>query len=291
MGTRVRIITDGVADLPADVIAQWAIKVVPIHLSIDGRSYRSDTFSDREWLYRNLRRSNGRPQTAAPSVHDFLTAYTELADEGAEDIIGLFLSSGLSSLGTNALLAARQFDGARVHLIETGQVSMGVGWQAWIAARLAAQGLSASEILAQVRPLAARTYVVGMLGALEHLRHSGRVSWAQARFGDMLQIKPLITFHAGEARLLGRVRTHRNALLRIISWVRDAAPLEQLAVLYAQTPPEILEELRMALLSTVPGGEVLLLEAGPVFLTHIGPTGLGVAVVRTADAATLSFPA
>lgn len=282
MGARVRIITDGVADLPAAVIERLAIKVVPVYLSIDGRSYRSDVFTDREWLYRSLQRAEGRPQTAAPSVHEFLMAYTELADEGAEDIIGLFLASGLSSLSTHALLAARQFHGARVHLVETGQVSMGVGWQAVIAAELVAQGLPVAEILSQVQRLAERTFVVGMLGALEHLRHSGRVNWAQARFGDLLQIKPLLTFHAGEARLWGRVRTQRNALLRIVAWMQEAAPVERLALLYAQMPPEVLEDLRAALLPTVVNGDIWMLEAGPIFLTHIGPTGLGVAVVRTA---------
>lgn len=288
MGGRIRIITDGVADLPPELVARWAIKVVPIHLFIDGRGYRSDVFSDRAWLYRSLQHSHSRPQTAAPAIHEFLAAYTELADEGAEDIIGLFLASGLSSLSTNARLAAQQFDGARVHLLETGQVSMGVGWQVLMAAEMVAQGLPLSQILPRLAALPNRTYLVGMLGSLEHLRYSGRVNWAQARFGDLLQIKPLITFHNGKAELWGRVRTHRSALLRVVDWVQAAGPVERLAVLYAQTPPDVLEELRGALSPLVIGGEVLLIEAGPVFLTHIGPTGVGVAMVRAESAEPLA---
>lgn len=282
MGARVRIITDGVADLPVDVAARLAIKIVPVYLSIDGQSYRSDTFTDRELLYRSLQGSNGRPQTASPSLHEFLTAYTELTDEGATDIIGLFVASNLSSLSSHAQLAAQQLNGARLHLVETGQVSMGVGLQAIYAAELAAQGATTAEILSRVQPLAARTYVMGMLGALEHLRASGRVSWAQAWFGDLLQIKPLITLHLGEARLWGRVRTYRNALMRIVAWVAEVAPLEHLAVLYAQTPSEILQEFREALLPFVNGNNLWMAEAGPVFLTHIGPTGLGVAAIQVA---------
>ncbi|MBN1922651.1 MAG: DegV family protein [Anaerolineae bacterium] len=280
MGSRVRIITDGVADLPPDVVTRLGIKVVPIHLFIGGHSYRSDTFTDRELLYRSLQDGIGRPQTASPSMHEFVTAYTELANEGATDIIGLFVASNLSGLSGQALLASQQFHGARLHLVETGQVSMGVGLQAIYAANLAAQGAPVAEILPRVQPLAQRTYVMGMLGALEHLRASGRVSWAQAWLGDLLQIKPLITLHLGEARLWGRVRTYRNALLRIISWVREAAPLEHLAVLHTLAPPEILEEFREALLPFVDGNNFWVCEAGPVFLSHIGPTGLGVAAVK-----------
>ncbi len=290
MKARVRIVTDGVADLPPDVAAQWGIKVVPVYLFIDGQSYRSDTFTDRELLFRCLQGNNGRPKTASPSIQEFVAAYAQLADEGAEDIIGFFVASGLSSLRNQALLAAQQFEGARIHLVETGQVSMGVGLQAIHAAELAVQGLAASEILSQVEPLAARTYVVGMLGALEHLRASGRVNWAQARLGDLLQIKPLITLYMGEAHLSGRIRTYHNALMRIVSWVKEAAPLERLALLYAQTPPDVLAELREALLPYVAEGGFWMVEAGPVFLTHIGPMGLGVAAIRAAAGAATSAP-
>ena len=279
MGTRVRIITDGVADLPPAVAASLGIKVVPIYLFIEGHSYRSDAFNDRKLLYHSLQGMNGRPQTAAPSVQEFLTAYAELADEGAEDIIGLFVASGLSSVSTQALVAARQFERARVHLVETGQVSMGVGLQALQAAELAAQGLSAAEVLSQVEPLASRTYLMGMLGSLEHLHASGRVNWTQAWVGDLLQIKPLIALHEGAVQLRGRVRTYRNALLRIVDWARAAAPLERLALLYARTPPDVVEELRVELEPLVASDRFLMLEAGPVFLTHIGPTGVGVAAV------------
>lgn len=284
MSGRVRIITDGVADLPPNAAVRLGIKVVPIHLYIDGQSYRSDTFVDRELLYRCLQGNNGRPKTASPSIDEFMTAYAELAAEGAEEIIGVFLASNLSSLANQALLAARDFKGARIHFIETGQVSMGVGLQAVHAAKLAAQGLAVDEILPQVRELASRTYVVGMLGALEHLRASGRVNWAQARLGDLLQIKPLIALHRGEVRLWGRARTYRNALMRIVAWVKDAAPLERLALLHAQTPPDVVEELRATLLPYVVDDELLAMEAGPVFLSHIGPTGLGVAAIRATGA-------
>ncbi|HOU13192.1 MAG TPA: DegV family protein [Anaerolineae bacterium] len=280
--SRIRIITDSVADIPPELIQRLNIKVVPIHLIMGKQSYLVDGFGDHGWFYRELLQSSVMPTTAAPSPEKFLRMYRELVAEGAEDIIGLFAAANVSSLYDHALLAAQELSGARVSVLDTGQISMGIGWLALIAAEAAARGDSMAEIETLVKAARARTQVFGLLDSLEYLRRSGRVGWATTQVVTLLQIKPMISFADGEARLIGRVRTHQRALQQMVDLVKGLTPLEKLAVLHAHTEPAAVMRLQEALAPYAPEQPPLVVEVGPIFGAHVGPGALGVALVRGA---------
>ncbi len=282
MGQALRIVTDSMADLPPDLVRELAIEVVPIYFSFESWNGPDDGRFNKTVIYQAMRTSTAAPTTAAPAPGEFLAAYQRLVDEGAQDIIGLFLASPLSSIARNAHLAAQQVRGARVHVLESGQVSLGIGFQVLAAARAAAQGAGVDEVRRLVEDTARRTYVAGFLESIMFLRRGGRVGWALAWVGDMLQIKPLVMYHQAEATLLGKVRTYRRALSALVEWVRTLGPLEHLAFLHTDVAPEILEELQSALGDLVVNGEVpWVIEVSPVFGAHVGPGAVGVALVRS----------
>jgi len=280
MGQRIRVITDSLSDIPPEIAQRLGIRVVPIYLYINGISYRDDGNLDHKWFYDHLTQDTTLPQTAAPAAEEILSVYQTLVAEGAEEIVTLFMDSHLSSLSTNARLAAKQLVGGHVHIMETSQVSMGIGWMVIAAAEAAQQGASVADIADLVADMRQRTLLVGVLNSLEHLRRGGRIGWARARFGDMLQIKPLILFQEGEARLVGQVRTYRRALSWLVDWVREVAPLERLAFLHSHLDPAIVAQLCSDFSPYVPDANVMLVEVGPIFSTHVGPNGVGVALVR-----------
>ncbi len=285
MSGRVRIITDSVADLPPEIAHRLRIAVVPVQIFSGGQSHRDDETLDRDQFYESLKQDGPLPQTSAPSPDEILHFYQTLAAEGAEEIIALFMASSLSSLGRHAQMATARLEKARVHILETGQVSMGSGWLAITAAEAAVNGATVAEITALVASQRRRTFVVGVLASLQHLRRGGRVGWARAWAGDLLQVKPLIIFSEGEARLLGQVRIYSRALQWLERWVAEAAPLERLVLLHSRPAPQILERVRAALHPYAPAGELLVVEAGPTFVTHVGPDAVGVAVVQAARSA------
>ncbi len=284
---RIRIVTDSVADLPEGLVQRWGIKRVPVYLSVDGQSYRDDGTLSHEWFYEQLNGPTPLIQTAAPAVGEFEACYRALAEEGAEEILGLFVASSLSSLAGNGRRAAAEFDAACVRVVETRQVSMGTGWQVIAAVEAIAAGATLSEVVALVESLRERTYVLGILDSLEHLLRGGRVSWTQAKVAKLLRIKPVIGFYDSEARLLGQVRTRRRALKWLSQRVEEAAPLERLALLHSHLAAETLEEVESLLRPLAPPGGMLTVEAGPVFGTHVGPGGVGVALVQASDATPL----
>jgi DegV family protein with EDD domain len=278
--TRIRIITDSVADLPQKFIKRFNIVVVPVHVSLGNQHFLDDGTLDHAWFYDTLEHGTAMPSTAAPAPYEFEKAYQHLFDEGAEDIIGVFASASVSSIYNHTYVAAQQLQTGRVHIVDSTQVSMGLGWIVIAVAEAIAQGASVMEALRIAESMRSRTRVLGVLNSLEYLRRGGRVGWATARFGDLLQIKPIIAFDKGEAKLAGRVRTHRRAVERLIALVRENVPLEHLAIIHSQVAPSLIAYLKQSLASFLSEHDLPIVEVGPVFGAHIGPRCLGVAWVN-----------
>lgn len=279
MGQRVRILTDAVADLPEQYVERYGIKVLPVYLVLNGKTYLDDGRLDRDWFYRELSEVTSRPSTAAPAPEEFLAAYSELASEGAEEIIALVASSTISSLHDHASLAASRCEGARVHVIDTMQVSMGIGWMALEAARLLEEDMPVSQVLDTVRAMRPRTHIAGVLDSIDYLRRSGRVNWVASHMISLLRIRPLIGFERGEARLLGKVRTYWRGARSVIERVREAPTPRLLAILHSCADPETLERFRGELSTLMPDLTIPVVDIGGVFATHVGPRCLGVAWV------------
>lgn len=279
MANQVRIITDSVSDLPPALAQRLGITVLPIYLLIGNESYRDDGLLDRAAFYERLWQTPRLFGTASPPPSEFQAVYEQLAAAGASDIVGLFIASSLSSVASNAQLAGQQVRGARVHVLETGQVTMGLGWMAVAAAEAAAQGASVSEITALIQKMRPRTTVTGVLRSLDYVHRGGRVGWARAKMGDLLQIKPLIAIHDSEVSLLGRVRTHHRALQALADWLHQRCPLERAAVLHSGVEPELQTRFRAIVQECLPAGEVPIVAVSPAFGVHVGPGAIGVAVV------------
>jgi DegV family protein with EDD domain len=285
MDRRVGILTDSVADLPRSVIERFQVRIVPAYLTLDGRSYPDDGTLDRAWFYDQLGTLKGQPATAAPPPDDFLVAYRAMVAEGVEEIVALLTSSRISSLYNHARIAAQAFveeqgaTGVRLHLIDTQQVSMGMGWMVVAVGELVAQHVPTPDIVAHVRRMRDATRIVGVLDSIDYLRRSGRVGWVAGQVATLLRIKPLIGFYRGEAQLLGRVRTHWRALRSMVERVQELMPLERLAILHSHAAPERIEHLRQWASDLAPDLDVPIVDIGAVFATHVGPGCLGVALV------------
>lgn len=284
MSNSIRVLTDSTADLSVETAQRLGIRILPLHFSLEGEDYCDDGTLDRSCFYQRLAQSGEMPQTAAPGVGEILTFYEELVTEGAEDIIAIFLANSLSSTQANAQLAARELGGARVHLLESGQISRGLGFLVQAAAEALARGATVVEVKELVIALRQRTYIIGVLDTLEYLKRSGRVSWVTAQLGQWLKVKPLIAFHAGEARLWGRVRTRRRARAWLLRQVAEAGPLERLVLLHSDLAEESWMALHEAMQPYAPCGQLPVVEVNPIFGTHIGPQGVGVAWVQAEGA-------
>lgn len=277
--SRVRIVTDSTSDVPPDMAARLRITVVPAYVQIGNHSYRDGRVSaglSREEFYSQLPTMPVVPTTAVPPADEFAAAYRSLTPE-ADEVIAIVVAADLSGMYNVAHLGAREVPDLKVHVVDSGQTTMGLGWMAVAAAEAAAEGRNAQEILTLLEDMKRRVRVYAMLDTLEYLRRSGRVSWARAKAAQVLHIKPIVELLLGQVRDVGRTRTRRRAIERLVELTRALGPVERLAILHTYAPE--IDVLRHRLADLCSPKQPLTVAVTTIIGAHVGPEALGVAAV------------
>lgn len=270
----IRIVSDSTCDLPGEVTNQYGITIVPLFINIGHRGYLDGIEITRQEFYEGLPGYDPLPTTATPGIDAFRTAYDQLAEEGASEVLSIHISISLSATVDVARAAARETTSAPVTVFDSQQLSLGTGFLVLEAAQAAAEGHSMEEILALLEELTNRTYVFAVLDTLEFLRRSGRMNTVVARLGSLLKIKPLLTMHAGQPGG-ERVRTRERAIQRLIQMVQDLGTIEKLALVHTNAP-ESAEELYQRARHLFPDDETpLSVDVTPVLGANIGPGVVG----------------
>ena len=267
------MVTDSNSDLPPELVARYHIVVVPSVLTIAGQSYQDGVDISRAEFYQRLPSLKLPPSTAAPASAAFEAAYRAC---GAAEVVAIHLSASFSAIDTAARLGAEPL-GDQVTVMDSQQVSMGLGWQVVAAAEAALAGGTRAEVLRAVRSAQARVRLYAALDTIEYLRRGGRASLLSARLGDLLQIKPILEVRAGVASVLVRVRTHQQARDELAARAAALGPLDQLAVLHTNCADQAAAiAQRLAPLARQPP---VVVEATAVIGAHVGPGAIGVAAV------------
>lgn len=274
----IKIVTDSTCDLPPALAAQYDITVLPAYINIGDESYLDGVDLSRQQFYEGLPNFTSHPTTAAPASGSFTETYERLAAGGASEIISIHVAAKLSGILNAARLGADAAGGVKVTLYDSQQLSMGLGLLTLSAAQAAAQGRSVPEICALLDEQVERAYVFAALDTLEFLRRSGRVNWAQFGIGTLLKIKPLVRVYKGEVEMLEKIRTSARVVARMIERVEELGPLERAALLHTHSP-ERAEALRQQAQHLLPAGDVPLAEVTPAIGAHVGPNGVGLAVI------------
>jgi len=273
---RVAFVTDSTADLSPELISAYPIFIVPTILVLDGQSLEDGPMYSREHFYRQLPSFVNPPTTASPSPGVFMELYQRLLTDGYDHVVSIHPSSALSGVFNSATTGAQNFKGC-VHLVDSGQLSMGTGFQVLAAAEAAQQGAQVEEILAAVGETFSRIRVVAMLSTLEYARRSGRISWTQASVGQILQLKPFITLRNGVLVRNGEARSRIKGIQRLYKLLSDLGPLERLAILHTTPETDAIE--MAARFSSHTQQPPVIVQVTPVIGTHVGPNGLGFAAV------------
>ena len=276
---RLLVMTDSTCDLPREWVQRYDIRVVPTYVQFGTESLADDGVQlTRADFYRRIVDAPIYPTTSAPPLGQTQQMMARALDE-AEHIIAITAPAKLSSIYNTFRLAAEALAPRRVTLIDSTQLSMGLGWQVLTAAEMAEAGADVDAISATVRAMQPRTHIWAALSNIQSLRRSGRVGWAAAWIGDFFKIKPIIHLYDSEVHSASRVRTTRRAFDTLIKLAREAAPFSHLAILHTSNLAGA-QRLGDALADVFPQREVVTVEVTPVIGVHVGANGLGLAVVR-----------
>ncbi|MGY1813681.1 DegV family protein [Blastococcus sp. SYSU D00820] len=276
----VAVVTDSTAYLPADLVEQYGIEVVPLYVVLAGRSGREGADITPQDVSRALSTRGQQVSTSRPTPGDFVAAYRRRLAAGADRIVSVHLSAELSGTWDAARLAAAQVGEHVVTVIDSRSAAMGNGFAVLAAARAAATGAAADVVAAAARQVAAATRTFFVVDTLEHLRRGGRIGSAASVLGTALAVKPVLHVAEGAVVPLEKVRTSARALARLVQRAVESAGGRRASVaVHHLAAPEKAERLAAELRERLPDlHELLVSELGAAIGAHVGPGAVGIVV-------------
>jgi DegV family protein with EDD domain len=286
MNRAIGFVTDSTSDIPVEEAAKYEIAIVPANIIFGGKSLRDGVDISRSELYRRMAVERLLPTTSSPSVGAFEETYESMLTQGFQKILSLHPASNLSGIFNSARVAAAHFP-SRVEVLESGQVSMGTGFQLLAAAEAAEQGAPMETLCSRIASTRMRVHLVALLESLTNLAHSGRVPMVLAGIGNFLQIKLLISIMEGTVNRVAQVRTHSRGVAVLLDQVRSWGPIESLAVAHANARsaadalvPQITQSIQDV--NRMLQKKIFMVEISPAVGIHTGPGAVGVIAVSAA---------
>jgi DegV family protein with EDD domain len=266
----VKIVTDSTCDVPASLVKELGITIVPEYLRFGQKLYRDGIDISQDEFYRELQSSAVHPSTSQPSPQDFSDVYQNLM--GASDgILSIHLSSRLSGTYESARIAANKLPPAYpIEVLDSLSVTTGLGLLVIEAARMALTGMSLAELFAKTKLLINDIHMLGFFETLKYLAAGGRIGKAKALLGAILDVKPLLTVKNGEMTPVGQARTRTRAVDRLYEFARKAIHIRNLSIVYSTTPDEALT-LAVRLDSIFPKGKTVISQLSSALGVHGGP--------------------
>lgn len=277
--SKIAILCDSSCDYSAEQAAAAGFSMVPLRVSFGDDSFIDGLEISPAEFYARQAAFHGMPKTSQPSPAQFMRVFRSYSQ--MDDILCICItgeSSGtVRSAQTAAGLLAEEGFSPRIHVIDTRNASCAVGLIAEEAHRMAAAGRPIAEILARMEQLCHTMALYFFLDTLEYVRRGGRIGNISAVVGQLLGIKPILTFLGGAPTDVDKCRGTQQAMKKLTDkFLANAADLTHVTVVHAQAP-ERARELAAVLRQAVPGLHVRIHLAGAIIGTYAGPGALGLA--------------
>lgn len=274
----VKIVTDSTCDIPADLLRELGVTVVPIYVVFGDKSYRDKLDLNEDEFYHKLTHDSLHPTTSVPTPKDFADVYNKLARD-TDEIVSIHLTSKESGTFNAALLGKELVESkrCRIEVIDSQSVSLGLGLVVNEAAQAANCGAKLEHVVEHVRQAIPKVHLMILVDTLKYVVRGGRLNRAYGILGSALRVKPLLTLKEGDLSLVGVARTKTKAIERLYDFARGFPKVKDVAVAYTTGHDEAkaFADRLKALFPYVP---LYLTRVGASLGTHAGPGGMGVGV-------------
>ncbi|HZW02468.1 MAG TPA: DegV family protein [Anaerolineaceae bacterium] len=270
----IEIITDSCSDLTPELIRQFNLRIVPLQVYINGTTYQDGDLPVHE-LFALVEKTGELPKTSAPLVPEFARRF-----ESADCAVFIGISSRLSATCHNALLAAGQFPGKNITVIDSLNLSTGIGMLALLAAEMRDAGCSQQEIAAFLLEARKKVRTSFTIDSLEYLHKGGRCSAMQAVVSSLLSIRPVITAQPDgtlgiKAKIRGSRKKALNSMLADFAQQADQIDLRRVFVTHTGCHDDaryLMEEIA----KIAPVQEVLETVTSATVASHCGPNTISI---------------
>lgn len=274
----VKIFTDSTCDLTLDIIKENNISVVPLYVGFDDGTLRDGVEITAGELFKKVDEYGKLPKTAAPSPNDFYNEFKPYIEQGM-DIVYIGISSGLSATLQNAMIASREFPEGRIEIVDSQNLSTGIGILVLKACDFAKSGMNVQEIASIVSQLTAKVRTAFVIDTLDYLYMGGRCSSLQNFMSGVFKIKPIVKVVDGRMILGEKSRGKRekalNVMLDNVIGDKDNIDLDRIIVTHS-VGSEDSKYLEDKLKKNIKVKNVLITVAGCVISSHCGPNTIGI---------------
>lgn len=280
----VKIISDSTSDLSKELIAKYDIDIIPLHILLGDKEYRDGVDITPQDIYKWADENKTTPKTSAVSIEDTVNVFKKYIDNG-DEIITFAISEDMSTTANVMRLAAEELSATdKIHVIDSANLSTGIGHLVVEAAVLAKEGKSAEEITDYIESLKGKVRASFVVDTLVYLYRGGRCSGLAAMAGGVLKLHPKIEVTDGKMHPGKKYRGKINSV--VMSYVKDMeeellkAKKDRVFITHSGCDSALVEEVRQYLSQLNVFDNIYETRAGGVISSHCGPGTLGVLYVE-----------
>lgn len=276
----IKIVTDSTSYIPEEYIQKYDIKIVSLNVIMNGVS-RREVDIDNKYFYEEMKEANEIPKSSQPIPQEMIDVFKEIVESG-DSIVGVFISSKMSGTYSSANMIKdmilEDYPNADIHILDSKTNCMQMGFAAIEAARAASEGNTLEQVVSAAEYVFNNSRFLFTPETLEYLKKGGRIGGAAALFGNILQIKPILTVIDGETSVFKKVRTRRKTIDEIVSAVLEDIEANGLGEIIVHHINCEKDGLNLAqILESKLGRKVGIQSIGPVIGAHVGPGSIGIA--------------
>ncbi len=283
MAKPIILCADSTCDLSEELLERYNIHIFPLHIVLGDRTYQDGVDLVPDQIYQIYREKKILPKTAAINVEEY-TEFVRPFIKAGNDVIYVTLGSGISATYNNCRLAAEELPG--MYVIDSGNLSTGMGHVVLAAAKGIEAGLPVEQIVEQTRALAHRVEASFVIDTLEFLYKGGRCSALAMLGANMLKLKPCIEVDNADSRMsVGK--KYRGSLDKALEQYvkdrlegRDDIVTDRIFITHSGIAPERVELVRREIAKYQQFDEIIETRAGCTISSHCGPNTLGILFVR-----------
>lgn len=283
---KIKILTDSASDIPLELEQKYNIKVLSFPIIIDDKSCLERIDFTATEFYDILLNTPKIPTTSQITSITFLDEFNNIKNEGYNEIIYICINSGGSSTFNSALMAKKQFfedntnlmDEFKIHIIDSKCYTMAYGYAVVEAAKKVVEGLSSDKIISFLKNWFDKTEIYFAPYNLDFVKKSGRISAAHAFVGEIIGLRPIISFIDGQATVIEKVRGDKAIITSLLKHAKAKMDPSSDYITIKTLLEDEANELNKKAQNELNGNHVGCFYAGAAISINAGPKFLGIAI-------------
>ncbi|MDO4912217.1 MAG: DegV family protein [Lactobacillus sp.] len=271
--SKIKIVTDSSVQLSEQEIKDLEITVVPLTITIDGKSYVDGVELTRTEFVKMMHESAELPKTSQPAPGNFIEVFDRLSADGSQ-VLGIFLSHNLSGTVDTARQASAMCEHPElIKVLDSQLTDRDQAFQVLAAARMAKEGKSMEEIEDKLAQIKSSQKLYMMVVTLDNLIKGGRLGKLTGKIANFLNVRLHLTMQEGHIEIVKKGRGKKftksfdDEVLAEIE--ANKGHIKELGISYVDTP-EVAEALKERILAIDPQIDIYVAETSPVIMTHAG---------------------